>query len=107
MENKKEYCIYIMCNGGKPYYIDSYDNLTSTKIRLNELIELEKKRNRPYYVHNDFYENEYPASINCKIFCIKQRIISEWETYSEKKEKEMQEEYNKQENNIILFKKYI
>ena len=107
MEEKKEYCIYIICNGGKPYYIDCYNNLSETKIRLNELIALEKERNRPYYVHNDFYENEFPAMINCKIFCIKQRNISEWEIYSEKKEKQKQEKDPNQKNNIILFQKYI
>ena len=107
MENKKEYCIYIMCNGGNPYYIDCYDDLIQTKIRLNELIALEKERNRPYYVHNDFYKNEYPAMLNCKIFCIKQRTITDWEIYSEEKEKQQEEENNIPKNNIVLFQKYI
>ena len=105
MGNKKEYCIYIICNGGKPYYIDVYDNLTATKIRLDELVALEKMRNRPYYVHNDFYKNEFPAMVNCKIFCIKERIVSDWEIYSEENEK--QENNDIQKNNIILFQKYI
>ena len=46
------------------------------------MITLERERNRPYYVFNDFYDNEYPASINGKIFCIKERTVSNWEKYS-------------------------
>jgi len=65
--------------------------------------ELKKKRNRPYYVDNDFYENEYPAALNCKIFCIKRREISDWEIYSEEKQRELENT----KDNVILFKNYI
>ena len=105
MEDKKEYTIFTICNGGKPYYIHVYDTLYEAQQDLYSMIELEKKRNRPYYVHNDFYKNEYPASINCKIFCIKERVISNWEIYSQEKEKK--EKTTKEENNIIIFEKYI
>lgn len=107
MEYQKEYCIYIICNGGKPYYISTYENLELAKIELYRMIELEKIRNRPYYVHNDFYENEYPATINCKIFCIRQRTITDWEIYSQEKEKQQEEQNKNQKNNIVLFQKYI
>lgn len=106
MKDKTEYCIWIMCNGGKPYYISTYEHLQLAKIDLYNMVELEKKRNRPYYVHNDFYENEYPETLNCKIFCIKQREISDWEIYSEEKEKQRELE-NTKDNNLILFEKYI
>ena len=105
MKDKTEYCIYIMCNGGKPYYITTYDTLALAKIDLYNWVELEKKRNRPYYVHNDFFENEFPATVNCKIFCIKQRLISEWEIYSEEKEK-LKKSKDKHDN-LILFKNFI
>lgn len=47
------------------------------------MIELEKERNRIYYVDNDFYENEYPCSIRCKIFSIRERKVSKWCKYTE------------------------
>lgn len=82
MDNK-EYTIFITCNGGKTYNIHVYDNFFNAQHDLYNMVELEKKRNRPYYVHNDFFKNEYPASLNCKIFCLKERIVSNWETYTE------------------------
>ena len=48
------------------------------------MVNLEKERGRPYYVFNDFYENEYPANLSCKIFCLKERETSDWKKYSEK-----------------------
>lgn len=105
MENKKEYCIYIICNGGKPYYISTYESIFAAKARLHEMIALEKERNRPYYVHNDFFENEYPAGLNCKIFCIKERDITDWNIYSELNE--IKETTNDNKDNVIFLKNYI
>ena len=81
----KEYTIFITCNGGKTYNIHVYNNIFEAKNDLYNMVELEKKRHRPYYIYNDFYDNEYPASLNCKIFCLKERIVSNWEKYSENK----------------------
>ncbi len=92
----KEYTIFITCNGGKTYNIHLYDNIFEAKHDLYSMVELEKKRNRLYYVYNDFYDNEYPASMNCKIFCLKERIVSEWEKYSD---------VSKNINNIYEFPK--
>lgn len=80
--NNKEYTIFITCNGGKTYNIHVYNNFFNAQYDLYNMVELEKKRNRPYYVHNNFFKNEYPASLNCKIFCLKERIVSNWETYT-------------------------
>jgi len=82
----KEYSIYCIYNGGVPFYLSSYNNLTECKLQLYNMVELEKERGRPYYVHNDFFENEYPATVNGKYFCIKERYVSEWKNYSEKSE---------------------
>ena len=68
---------------GKTYNIHLYNDIREVKNDLYNMVELEKKRNRPYYVFNDFYDNEYPASINCKIFCLKERDVSNWEKYEE------------------------
>lgn len=87
-DNSKEYTIFITCKGGKPYSLLTYNNLFEAKQKLYEMIDLEKERRRPYYVFNDFYENEYPASLNCKIFCLKEREITDWENYSEKEKQE-------------------
>lgn len=80
--SNKEYTIFITCRGGQTYNINSYNNIIDAKQDLYSMIDLEKRRNRPYYVFNDFYENEYPASLNCKIFCLKERKVTDWEKYS-------------------------
>lgn len=101
MKNK-EYTIFITCNGGKTYNIHVYNDIFEAKNDLYNMVELEKKRHRPYYVYNDFYDNEYPGSLNCKIFCLKERIVSDWEKYSENNNSN-----NKIiKNNIIYFEKY-
>ena len=78
----KEYTIFITCKGGKPYCLLTYNNFFDAQQKLYDMINLEKERGRPYYVYNDFYDNEYPASLNCKIFCLKERIVTEWEKCS-------------------------
>lgn len=66
--SKIEYTIYCIWNGGTPFYLHTYDSIFKAKQDLYEMIELEKKRNRIYYVDNDFYENEYPCTIPLLIF---------------------------------------
>lgn len=78
----KEYTIFITCKGGMPYNLCTFKTFTEVLQALNGMIQLEKERHRPYYVLNDFYENEYPASLSGKTFCIKERTITEWEKYS-------------------------
>lgn len=95
-----EYTIYCIYNGGKPFILNTYDNLQIAKIRLYDMISLEKERNRPYYVYNDFYTNEYPSTIHGKFFCIKQREVSEWTVYSENEQNNISE-------NIIYLKNFI
>lgn len=80
----KEYTIFIRCKGGKPYCLLTYNNVFEAKQKLYDMINLERERGRPYYVFNDFYENEYPATLNGKLFCLKEREISDWAKYSEK-----------------------
>lgn len=105
MGSREEYTIFCRCGQGKPYNLHTFDNLEVAKIKLYDIISLEQERNRPYYVHNDFYENEYPPTVGCKIFCIKKRTISDWEIYSQLEE---QLKHNSEEhNNVILFKKTI
>lgn len=95
----KEYSIFCIFNGGKPFYLDTYNDLITAKLKLYDMISLEKERHRPFYVHNDFFENDYPSSINGKFFSIKVRTVSEWETYSDS------DENQSQKNNIIYLKK--
>lgn len=95
-----EYIIYCIYNGGKPFYLCTYDNINLAKIDLYNMVELEKKRNRPYYVDNDFFENEYSSNVLGKYFCIKQREVSEFKKYEEYKN-------SYKNNNIVQFKKFI
>lgn len=96
----KEYIIYCIYNNGKPFYLKTYDNVELAKIDLYEMIDLEKKRSRPYFVDNDFYNNEYSSNVLGKYFCIKEREVSEFKVYSEFKNQE-------KNNNIIYFKNFI
>lgn len=95
-----EYIIYCVYNGGKPFFIHTYDNINNAKIDLYNMIEFEKKRNRPYYVDNDFFNNEYSSNVIGKYFCIKQRKVSEFKKYSELKS-------SYKNNNIVKFKNFI
>lgn len=95
-----EYIIYCVYNGGKPFYLYTYDNINLAKIDLYNMVELEKKRNRPYYVDNDFFENEYSSNVIGKYFCIKQREVTEFEKYQEFKS-------SYKNNNIVQFKNFI
>lgn len=101
MQNK-EYTIFITCNGGKTYNLYTYNNFIAAERDLYNMVELEQRRHRPYYVYNDFFKNEYPASINCKIFCIKERFVTNWEIYSEA---ENNNTFDYNENNILKFPK--
>lgn len=78
----KEYTIFITCGAAKTYNILVYDSLFEAKRKLFDMVELERERHRPYYVFNDFYENEYPSSIHGKVFCLKERTVTEWEKCS-------------------------
>lgn len=93
----KEYTIFCIYNGGKPFFLNTFYSLEEAKIKLYDMISLENERNRAYYVDNDFFNNIYPYSLDhCKYFCIKERNVSEWEKTSVIKQ-------NK--NNIIYFNK--
>lgn len=92
-----EYTILCIFNGGKPFFLQTFYSLEDAKIKLYDMISLERERNRAYYVDNDFFNNIYPYNLeHCKYFCIKERKVTEWKkTFDFKKEK----------NNIIYFNK--
>ena len=93
----KEYAILCINKGGKPYYLQPYYTLEDAKTSLYEIVDLEIKRNRVYYVDNDFFKNVFPANIqNSKYLCIKEREVTSWEKTIT---------IRKQKNNIIYFNK--
>ena len=81
----KEYCIYCIWNGGRPFILDTFNTLDMAKIKLYDMISLEEERQRPYFVDNDFFNNKYSCAGRLKYFCIKERNITEWEKYSKEK----------------------
>lgn len=96
----KEYCIYNIWNGGSPFISFTYTTFDEAYYKLLEIIELEKQRNRFYYVDNDFYENIYPPNMKkCKIFSIKQREVGEWIKYKK--------EIKYSNSNLIYFTDFI
>ena len=83
-----EYCIYIRQGDGDPYILTTFNNIELAKIKLYDMVFLEELRQRPYFVDNDFYKNRHNAnSTRLRYFCIKEREVTEWEKYSEEKEK--------------------
>ena len=93
----KEYTILCIYNGGRPFFLDIFHSLEDVKMKLYDMISIEKERNRVYYVDNDFFKNVFPPNLqNCKYFCIKERNVTEWEKTSA---------INKNKNNIIYFNK--
>ena len=61
MENnefKKEYSILCIYNRGKPFILNTFDNIEQAKLKLYEMIQLEEERKRIYFVDNDFYDNK-------------------------------------------------
>lgn len=70
-----EYTIYCMYNGGKPFCLNTYNNIDDAKFHLYDMISLEERRHRPYYVHNSFFKNKYPSTITGKFFCIKKEKL--------------------------------
>lgn len=89
----KEYCIYNIWNGGTPFTSLTFKTFQEAYESLKLLIDTEEKRNRIYFVDNDFWNNKYPYAIKgCKIFSIRFREVTEWERVQQK-----------QNNKIIYF----
>ena len=91
----KEYGIYIRQGEGKPYMLQTFNDIDLAKIKLYEMVSFEEERQKPYFVDNDFYDNKYNISTKLRYFCIRVRDVTEWEKYSEENEI--------QQSNIIYF----
>ena len=76
----EEYCIFVQ-NGVCPQYEATihFQNFQQAYLRMLDMVELERKRKRPYYVDNKDYINEYTKAIIGKTFTIKVREYTEWE----------------------------
>ncbi len=93
----KEYSIYCIYYGAKPFYLSTFNSFMEAKLKLYEIIDIEIERNRPYYVDNDFFNNTFPPILSSlKYFCIKERTVSTWEKSIED---------SKKKNNILFFNK--
>ena len=92
----KEYGIYIKNGNGSPYMIDFHKSIESAKFAVYDIISLEEKRGRQYFVDNDYFENKYHFAGNLKYICIKERDVTNWSNYSE---------YAKETKNIFYLNK--
>lgn len=75
----KEYTIEIICRGGKPYTIGIYHTYYECLQHLYVMVDLERERNRPYFVNLDNFDNEYQKSVIGKYFSILERDVTSWE----------------------------
>lgn len=96
----KEYCIYIRNGNAKPYRLKYYDSMFEAKKVLLEMVRLEEERERPYYVDNDFFQNNYNLAIKLKYFRLEEREVSEWKRYTIDKRKD-------KNNNILFIKDFV
>ncbi len=97
----KEYSIYIRQGTGKPYTIGTYKTIYDAKVALGNMVRAEEERQRPYYVDNDFWDNQYFLIANLRYFCIRVREVSEWEKYCDNNISK-----KKQDDNIVYFSNY-
>ena len=74
----KEYGIRIKRGKEETYITGVYLNINSAKLKHIEMIQIEEKNNRPYFVENEFLDNKYT------IFSIEEREVNEWKKYEEK-----------------------
>lgn len=95
----KEYSIYIRQGEGTPYIIGTYKDIFSVKTALYDMVSLEEERQRPYFVDNDFFNNQYNIQTKLKYFKIIVRDVTDWEKYSSDFEE-------KNNSKIILLKDF-
>lgn len=95
----KEFAIYIRQGEGVPYIVSTYNNLFDVKEALYNMISLEEKRQRPYFVDNDFFNNIYTYQCKLKYFKVIVRDVTDWEKYTDKLEE-------KESSNLIYFKDF-
>lgn len=99
MDFEKEYTILCIIDKGPPFTTRIFKSFQDAYNNLMEMIETEEKRNRTYYVDNDFYENKYQIGVHKKYFSIQERQITTWTKYKEEKTTE------KNKDNLVLFRK--
>lgn len=94
----KEYSIYCIYGSGMPFYLSTYNSYYEAYTKLLDMIALEEKRNRPFFIDNNFYNNKFIKGMpHMKYFSIHVRDVSEWEKYDE--------QIHNSKNNIIYFNK--
>ena len=69
----KEYCIYCIWNGGRPFILDTFKTLDSAKLKLYDMVSLEEERERPYYVDNDFFKKQIHLRGKIEVFLYKRK----------------------------------
>lgn len=84
----KEYSIYFIVGGGVPYNLNTFKDINDCKIKVNNLINEYKEKNKLYYLDNDFYENEFKLDLvlnnkNGKYLKIIERDVTTWHEYKE------------------------
>lgn len=80
----KEYCIFVICRGGKPYTLGNYNSFSLAKQALMNMISDFDRRKRIYYIDNDFWDNKYPLGLENSIYYqIQEREVTEWKKYKQ------------------------
>ena len=96
----KEYSILIRNWGASPYILGTYSDILKAKNAIDNIVSLEEKGLRPYYVDNNFFNNKHILVGTLKYMCIQERDVTEWRKYSEIKN-------NKNADNKIIYFNFI
>lgn len=102
---KTQYIIYTYVKNATPYVIASFYNIYQAKLKLYDIIEMDKERRFKYYVDNDFFDNQYSLESADRYYCIKFRQEMPYKKYyefenveidlNEQKHKELKKKYDK------------
>ena len=97
----KEYGIYRINNGARPFMLDIYNDLDLAKLRINELVCNWEEKRLNYYIDNEYFDNKfkfisYKGIFYCQIQC---REVSCWKSLDDEKS-------SKNSNNIIFLQNY-
>lgn len=79
----KEYTLLLRRGQAKPYTLGTFKTLEGAKMKLNDMVDLEIKRNRAFFVDNDYYNNIYEFDTNIFYLCILERECSSYKKVAE------------------------
>lgn len=83
-----EYTLFLRHGNATPYTLGTYKTISAAKEKLYDIVDLEVKRHRPFYVDNDFFKNNYELGYNSFYISILEREVEQWHKFSQAESQE-------------------